>query len=160
MGNAFVHIELNTEDVDSARQFYKKLFDWKLSEMQGGGMPYTMIDVGKGGTGGGMQKKPMPEAPNNWLPYIAVASVQKTADQAAAAGGRILAGPAPIPGMGAYAVLTDPTGAAFGVWEMAPPPPPAKKAAAKKPAKKAAKKAAKKPAKKAAKKAAKKGKKR
>ena len=30
MTNAFVHSELNTTDVDKAKGFYGKLFDWKL----------------------------------------------------------------------------------------------------------------------------------
>jgi len=78
---------------------------------------------------------------------VQVASVQKTADQAAAAGGRVLAPLTPLPGMGAIAVLMDPTGAAFGVWEMArsrarrASRQEGRKKATKKPAKKAAKKA-------------------
>ena len=62
MPNPFAHIELNTDDVAKAKKFYKSVFDWKLSDMPG--MPYTMIDVG-GGTGGGMQPKPMADT---WSP--------------------------------------------------------------------------------------------
>jgi len=65
MANACAHIELNTDDLTKAKTFYKSLFDWKLQPY---GPDYTMIDVGKGGTGGGMQKSPMPEAPAAWLP--------------------------------------------------------------------------------------------
>ncbi len=39
--------------------------------------PYTMIDVG-GGVGGGLQKKPMPEQPTAWLPYVEVDDVKAT----------------------------------------------------------------------------------
>jgi predicted enzyme related to lactoylglutathione lyase len=31
--NPFVHLELNTGDVATARQFYQGLFDWKLREV-------------------------------------------------------------------------------------------------------------------------------
>ena len=69
MPNPFAHIELTTADLPAAQKFYSKVFAWKLRDMPG--MNYTMIDVG-GGTGGGMQAKPMPEAPTGWMPYVQV----------------------------------------------------------------------------------------
>jgi predicted enzyme related to lactoylglutathione lyase len=33
MANPFVHVELNTTDVDKAKEFYGQLFDWKLEDM-------------------------------------------------------------------------------------------------------------------------------
>ena len=32
MGNAFVHVELNTTDLAKAKEFYGQLFDWKLTD--------------------------------------------------------------------------------------------------------------------------------
>ena len=54
MANPFVHVELHTNDLARARDFYTRLFGWELQDMPmpGGGGSYTMIDVG-GGTGGG-----------------------------------------------------------------------------------------------------------
>jgi predicted enzyme related to lactoylglutathione lyase len=130
MANAFVHIELNTDDLTAARKFYKRVFDWKLQDMPAEG--YTMIDVGKG-TGGGMQKKPMAEAPTAWLPYVEVDSVKRSLAKAAKAGAQIVQDYMPIGGMGAIGIFIDPTGAALGVWETAKKKP-AKKA--KKPPKK------------------------
>ena len=72
MGNPFVHAELNTTDVDKAKAFYQKLFDWKLEDMpMEEGMTYTIIGVGEG-TGGGMMKQMIPGAPSDWMPYVAV----------------------------------------------------------------------------------------
>ena len=64
MANPFVHIELQTGDVATAKEFYSKLFDWKLEDipMPGGGSNYTMINVGEG-TGGGMMTAPSPGVP-------------------------------------------------------------------------------------------------
>lgn len=143
MGNAFVHIELATDDLTAAKSFYRNLFDWKLADMPGG-MEYTMLDVGKG-TGGGMMKKPMAEAPTAWTPYVAVEDVNETLEKAKDAGARVVVERTEIgDGMGAFGVLIDPTGAALGVWEMAKKAAPKKKAPKKKAAKKPAKKAAKK----------------
>jgi predicted enzyme related to lactoylglutathione lyase len=156
MPNPFAHVELNTDDVKKAKKFYQAVFSWKLADMPQ--MSYTMIDVG-GGVGGGMQKKPMAEAPTAWLPYVQVEDVKATIAKAVKAGGKPVLEYQEIGDMGAIGIFMDPAGAALGVWETkagaaAAPPPPAKKAAKKAPAKKATAKAAPAPAKKAAAKAA------
>jgi predicted enzyme related to lactoylglutathione lyase len=116
MGNEFCHLELNTGDVAKAKKFYGKLFTWRLQDIKmGPGMKYTMLKAGKG-PGGGMQKKPMPKAPNAWLVYVQVGSVNKTLEQAKKLGGRIIVPEMPIPGMGTMGILQDPTGAHFGIW--------------------------------------------
>lgn len=126
MANPFAHVELSTDDLSQARKFYKKVFAWKLTEAKG--MPYTMIDVGKG-VGGGMQKKQMP-GPTSWLAYVEVDDVKKTIAKAKKAGANIVLDYMPIGDMGAIGVFVDPGGASLGVW-----------AAATKASKKAAKKA-------------------
>lgn len=134
MPNAFVHIELNTDDVAKAKKFYKGLFDWKISPM---GPDYLGIDVGKGGTGGGMLEKQIPHAPTMWLPYVEVDDVKKTIAKARKLGADVQLDYMEIGDMGAIGVFVDPTGAAIGVWEKAKKAS-SKKTAAKK--KKAAKK--------------------
>jgi predicted enzyme related to lactoylglutathione lyase len=152
MPNPFAHIELTTDDLKAAQKFYGKVFAWNLKEVPG--MNYTMIDVG-GGTGGGMQMKPMPDAPTGWMPYVQVDDVKATVAKAVKAGATAMLPFQEIGEMGSIGVFADPNGAVIGVWAAkapAAPAAPAKKAAAKKaPAKKAAAKKA--PAKKAAKKA-------
>lgn len=124
MPNPFVHIELNTDDVAKAKKFYKGLFKWKLGAM---GPGYTGIDVGKGGAGGGMQKKPMPEAPTMWLPYVLVDDVKKTVEKARKLGAKIQVEYMQIADMGAIGVFTDPSGAPIGVWAAAKKRPAKKK---------------------------------
>src|SRR5260221_14148691 len=83
MPNPFCHVELNTTDVKKAKEFYGKLFNWKLEDMPGGN--YTMIGVGEG-TGGGMMKHPIPAAQSFWLSYILCDDVQASTKKAAALG--------------------------------------------------------------------------
>ena len=71
MANPFVHVELNTTDVTKAKNFYGKLFGWKLEDVEMDGGAYTMIKVGEG-TGGGIIKHPVPGAPSAWLAYVQV----------------------------------------------------------------------------------------
>jgi len=148
MPNAFAHIELTTDDLKAAQKFYGKVFAWKLSDMPG--MNYTMIDVG-GGTGGGMQARPMPDAPTGWMPYVQVDDVKATVAKAVKAGATAMLAYQEIGDMGAIGIFRDPTGAAIGVWEAkqasAPAEPtddkPAKKVSAKTAAKPTAKAATK-----------------
>ncbi len=114
MGNPFVHIELNTDDLKGSQKFYSKLFKWKLAAP--GGMPYTMIQTGSKETGGGMQKKPMAEAPTAWLPYVEVKDVKATIAQAKKLGAQIALEYQEIGDMGTIGVFIDPSGAALGVW--------------------------------------------
>jgi len=118
MANPFVHIELTTDDLGKAKEFYGKLFKWSLEDMPMPDGTYTMVKAGEG-PGGGMMKKPSPEVPTAWLPYVQVDSVSDTVATAKKLGARIMKDKTPIPGMGAFAIVLDPTGGAIGVWEMA-----------------------------------------
>ena len=114
MANPFVHIELQTQDLEKSKKFYTALFDWKLQEMPG--MDYTIINVGEG-TGGGMMKKPVPDMPDNWFPSVLVEDVAATTKKAQALGAAICKEVTEVPGMGWFSVITDPTGATFGLWQ-------------------------------------------
>src|SRR5262249_8780769 len=36
MANPFVHVELNTTDVEKAKSFYSRMFDWEMQDMDMG----------------------------------------------------------------------------------------------------------------------------
>ncbi|MDA8126319.1 MAG: VOC family protein [Deltaproteobacteria bacterium] len=114
MGNPFVHVELATQDPEKSKKFYTALFDWKLEEYPG--MGYTMIDVGQG-TGGGLMKTPVSHMPDHWLPYILVEDVATCTKRAQSLGATVLKDVTEVPEMGYFSVLSDPTGAAFGLWQ-------------------------------------------
>jgi predicted enzyme related to lactoylglutathione lyase len=116
MANAFVHVELNTTDLERAKTFYGSLFDWKLADMPMPDGTYTMIDVGDG-TGGGMLKHPMPGAPSMWLPYVLVDDVRAATEKAKSLGASVVKDVTEIPEMGAFTIILDPTGAALGLWQ-------------------------------------------
>ena len=117
MANPFVHVELATTDPDKAKSFYQALFDWKLNEMDmGGGMSYTLIDVGEG-TGGGMMKHPMPGEPSVWLAYVNVADVAAATATAKSLGATIVREVTEVPNAGSFSIIVDPTGAMLGLWQ-------------------------------------------
>jgi len=117
MANPFVHIELNTSDLPKARSFYGELLDWELKDVDMGPTgTYTTISVGDG-TGGGMMMHPMEGAPSLWIPYILVTDVAGATAKARKLGGEIIKDSIAVPNMGAFSIITDPTGATFGLWE-------------------------------------------
>src|SRR2546423_13818130 len=88
MANPFVHVELNTTDVEKAKEFYSKLFDWTLEDVEmGPSDTYTIIKVGEG-TGGGMLKNPMPGVPSFWLAYVLVDEIGAATKKASEGLGR------------------------------------------------------------------------
>jgi hypothetical protein len=120
MGNPFVHIELSTTDIGKAKTFFGELFDWKLDDHDmGGGMIYTIINVGDG-TGGGMMTHPMPGAPSMWLPYVLVDDIRASTEKAKSLGANVLREVAEVPNMGWFSLITDPTGAVLGLWQAKP----------------------------------------
>jgi predicted enzyme related to lactoylglutathione lyase len=117
MANPFVHVELATSDVDKAKSFYQSLFDWKLNDMDmGGGMTYTLIDVGEG-TGGGMMKHPMPGAPSSWLAYVGVDDIAAATAKAKSLGATVFRDVTEIPNTGKFSIIVDPTGAMLALWQ-------------------------------------------
>jgi hypothetical protein len=113
--------ELSTNDIDSATDFYSKLFGWKIEEIDTGGGPrYWLInhDGAAKGRNGGMREL-APEQQGvlpHWMPYFTVESADRAIEKAKAGGGALHAGPIDIPA-GRIAVLGDPQGATFAIFE-------------------------------------------
>ena len=118
MANPFVHVELHTQDVAAAKKFYSTLFGWKLEDMPmpDGGGSYTMISVGEG-TGGGMMKQMIPGAPSFWMAYVLVDDVAAATKKARALGATVMKDVTPVPDMGSFSIIVDPTGAHLGLWQ-------------------------------------------
>ena len=118
MANPFVHVELHTNDLERARQFYTRLFGWKLEDvpMPGGGGSYTMIDVG-GGTGGGMMVNPVPGVPPHWLAYVGVDDVAAATKKAKDLGAKVVMDVTEVGQIGSMSVITNPTGATLAMWQ-------------------------------------------
>ena len=117
----FVWNEIGTTDTESAKKFYMGLFDWKTREMDmGPNGIYTIFQNGGKDIGGlykmKAQQTQMGVTPH-WLTYVGVDDVDASAQKAEKLGGRVLVPPTDIPETGRFAVLTDPTGAAFAIYK-------------------------------------------
>ncbi|MBX7166596.1 MAG: VOC family protein [Pirellulales bacterium] len=116
MGNPFCHCELNANDLDVAREFYGKLFDWKIEGIQMPDRMYYMIHAGEG-TGGGIMQNPMPNVPSFWLSYVLVDDLKAATDKARKLGATIMLENHPAGDFGSLTIFTDPQGAVLGLWQ-------------------------------------------
>ena len=108
-------VECLSSDPPVARAFYEALFGWKGEEGSGGYVVFTL----DGERVGGLMATPVslpPDAPSYWLVYFAVADVAATCEAAPDAGAVVLEPVHDIP-EGRFAVLEDPTGAVFAVYQ-------------------------------------------
>ncbi len=85
-------------------------------------MDYTLFNAGKDQVAGAfaLSKDALAGgAQIGWAGYIGVANVDAAAADVKAAGGRIYRGPDDIPGVGRFAMVADPQGAAFALFRSA-----------------------------------------
>ena len=117
MANAFVHVELNSNNVAKAREFYSKLFDWKFEDMpMGPDMTYTVINTGDDKTGGGMWQNPVGPG-SAWIAYVSVDDIEAATAKVKELGGTVNQQIQEVPNMGRYTIITDPSGATIALWE-------------------------------------------
>lgn len=110
-------VDLATDDVDKASNFYSALFGWKITvdpapEARG----YAMCTK-RGLDVAGIGAKPDPAMPSVWTTYLAVDDVDAIAAKIKAAGGQVLMEPFDVMEYGRMAIAVDPAGAAFGLWQ-------------------------------------------
>ena len=108
-------VDLTTSDTERSRAFYCELFGWTADEPveEFGGY----FNFSKDGVlvAGGMTAQP--GMPDVWSVYLTTDDAEKTVDAAAANGGQVVVPPMPVTDLGTMAVLTDPGGAAIGLWQ-------------------------------------------
>ncbi len=121
MGNPVVHWELMSKDPEKAAAFYEKIFGWKVQHHPE--LNYRIVETGaEGGINGGIVKPDREEPwPGNMLFYIAVDDLAAYREKIMAAGGKIHLEEQAVPGMGSFALFTDPEGRMMGLWKSATP---------------------------------------
>ncbi len=101
------HFEVSAEDIERAKRFYNKVFDWKFEK--DANMDYWMISTtdseGKPGLGGGLMKRE--NFPAGIMNYIDVNNIAETLKKIEKEGGKILVPQSPITNVGYFAVFMD-----------------------------------------------------
>jgi predicted enzyme related to lactoylglutathione lyase len=112
-------VDTSQADPDAAAEFYGGLFGWQFEEMMPAGSPvrYLMARL-RGGDVAAVSSPPEGASPQAvWNTYIWVDDADETAAKAREAGGAVLSEPFDVMDAGRMAVLADPEGAVFLVWQ-------------------------------------------
>lgn len=117
----FCWIDLGATDGEGAKKFYTELFGWSFTDNPvGPGMVYTILKLGDKDVGALYQTSPEMTAqgiPPHWLSYVSVTSADETAKTAKTLGGTLMKEPFDVFDVGRMAVVRDPTGAVFALWQ-------------------------------------------
>lgn len=117
----FSWTDVSTTDQDAAKQFYGQLFGWTSVDYPvGDGVVYSMQQLdGKDVAAISPQQQQQADAgiPPVWNSYVTVESADAAADRAQKLGATVHAPPFDVMDSGRMAVIQDPQGAFFMVWE-------------------------------------------
>jgi len=123
--NSVVHFEIYADDADKLGKFYTNLFDWTLQPLPG--MDYRLVHTVEtdskgmpsqtGGINGGLMNRPPGYEGRAWINYVNVESLDEYVERAKTLGATVMKGKSPVPGMGWFAMLVDPQGNPFAMWQ-------------------------------------------
>ncbi len=115
----FCWVELATTDQASAKNFYSAVLGWTAADMpMGPNEYYTMFKLNGGDAAAAYTMRPEERnLPPHWNLYIAVADADASARRAGELGGKLIAPPFDVMTFGRMAVIQDPTGTAFCIWQ-------------------------------------------
>ena len=113
--------ELCTTDQDGAKKFYTALFGWTFTDSDiGGGESYTMLKL-KGKDAGALYRLGKEQlgrgVPPHWTSYVAVENADAATAKVKQLGGSVMKDPFDVFDHGRMAVVQDPTGATFCLWQ-------------------------------------------
>jgi len=103
-------------DLGVSTTFYASLFGW-APEDQGEDMGHYTIMRKDGRSAAGDMQVMGEGQPCAWTTYVSVEDAEATAQAVTQAGGSVLAAPMDVSDIGRMAVLADPGGAVFGIWQ-------------------------------------------
>jgi predicted enzyme related to lactoylglutathione lyase len=116
----FCWVELGTTDQTNAKNYYSSLFGWTPVDFpMGPNEFYTMFQQNDGDAAAAYTMRPEERSmvPPHWNLYIAVVNADDTARLAGELGGKVIAPPFDVMTFGRMAVIQDPTGAVFCIWQ-------------------------------------------
>jgi uncharacterized protein len=107
--------ELASSDPAASVKFYAAVggFTDKAMEMEGMGAYHVLESANE--PRAGIVAKMMPQQPHAWLPYVQVASADKTSEKAKKLGGAIVVPPTDVANVGRFSIVVDTQGAAIGI---------------------------------------------
>jgi uncharacterized protein len=119
---SFCWNELGTNDTARAAEFYSNVFGWNGEKLPESPLDYTVFKNAERGNGGMYKITPeMGRVPPHWLVYFAVDDCDAKVQKVTELGGGVVKPSADIPGVGRFAIVHDPQGAAFAIIKLENP---------------------------------------
>ncbi len=120
------NFEIYGDDPEALAAFYGELFGWRIEKAEGVDYWRICADAeAKPLSAGGIARRPS-FGQQSWMNFVEVDALDATLAAARRLGGAILKEKTPTPRVAWRAVIADPAGAAFLVWQADPlafPPP-------------------------------------
>lgn len=119
---AIVWTDLTVDNAKDVRNFYGEVVGWKSAPVQMGGYSdFNMNTPISGKTVAGIchARGSNADLPPQWLVYITVEDVDKSAKRCVELGGKVIAGPKNLGNHSRYCVIQDPAGAVAALFEPA-----------------------------------------
>jgi predicted enzyme related to lactoylglutathione lyase len=121
--SGFIWLELMSRDPDVSERFYREVVGLTVVPVGEGSDAYRMLVADGRPIGGltgprpGTDIWPSGGPAGHWIGYFGSDDVDTAAARTRDLGGAVLLGPLDIPGTGRVAVLRDPDGATFGMFD-------------------------------------------
>jgi uncharacterized protein len=122
--NPVAHFEIHGDDPEELARFYTGLFAWSIQPLPG--LDYRFIrtvetdpkgaPLKPGAINGGLVRRPSPEV-RGWINYVTVDSLDGALERVQRLGGKVARGRTAVVGMGWFAMLADPQGNPFAIWQ-------------------------------------------
>jgi uncharacterized protein len=112
-------VDLFTSDKETSIAFYTGLFGWEAIDAGPDFGGYVRLTKGDKAVAGLMAKEPGAPGPDAWTTYFTVADAGASVDAATGGGATVVAPAMAVGPLGSMAVLVDPAGGAFGLWQPA-----------------------------------------
>ena len=109
-------VDLATSDIEAASAFYADLLGWEITEgnLETGGYRQAMLH---GRPVAGLMAVMDASMPTMWTQYLKASDEDALAARAVELGATMIVPPMDVMAFGRMAVLLDPTGAGFGLWQ-------------------------------------------
>jgi hypothetical protein len=112
-----VHIEISTLNREASGKFYSDLFGWHVDQMPD--LNYASFDTHEG-VGGGFNPVGDSNPAGQVTVYVGTEDIDATLASAEKLGGKTFVPKSEIPGMGWFAIFTDPSGNNIGLYTEIP----------------------------------------
>ena len=115
VANAPIWLDLSSSDAAASRDYYSKVFGWKIEvnpDPQYGGYGVAKLN---GKDVAGIGPKMDPNGPSAWLIYVGTSDADEAVKKITGAGGKVIAPPMQVGPQGRMVVIQDPTGAFLGL---------------------------------------------